>query len=373
MVRRLLARCVRALTGRTLVLLPAEAADDARVLSVAGTYRMSGDVVRLQIDEARTGQLQWEVLGYEGHTPQIVLASGAVTYHAPMSLTYDASNGQVAIGDITVVGMPLAPGARRVALRLTLRTTEGTWVRHTSHYRAGGEAAIDAAYFSGANYVAYEAQSVAERAEVLALLRAHHAGAKVLEIGAATGGLIATLRSAGFDATGVDISEWAVAESAKRLGPGHVLHMQAEGDALPEAVRGRAPFDTLVLWATFEHFRDPFATLARFTPMLAPGARLFIRTTNADSLTHRIFGNDWEGFHDWTHHGVTQVSARSMREQLPAVGWDIVHLSTDHLWDSCLEPTHDTLRQWHAADHRFRTLLAERELGDFLTVVAQRR
>ena len=93
-------------------------------------------------------------------------------------------------------------------------------------------------------------------------------------------------------------------------------------------------------------------------------------TTNADSLTRMVFGTQWEGYFDATHRGIDQVSARRLREELPRAGWRIERLTTYRIWDSDADPTHATLREWWAADARFRRLLTEHELGDLIVCVA---
>ena len=57
---------------------------------------------------------------------------------------------------------------------------------------------------------------------------------------------------------------------------------------------------------------------------------------------------------------------------LADLGWTTRELRTWHVWDSSIDPTHAAFRDWHDADARFRTLLAERELGDFICCVAVR-
>ena len=107
--------------------------------------------------------------------------------------------------------------------------------------------------------------------------------------------------------------------------------------------------------------------------MTRPGSLLLINTTNADSLSHHILGEKWEGYYDWSHYGVDQVSVRSMRSELDRLGWRILQLTTDTLWASDADPFAATLRDWFSADARFRRLLSDRELGDFITCVAVKR
>ena len=124
--------------------------------------------------------------------------------------------------------------------------------------------------------------------------------------------------------------------------------------------------------SVFEHFSAPFDVLTRLGRHVRPGGHLIVTTTNADSLTHRLFDGNWEGFFDWTHHGIEAVTPATLRARIPPLGWRVEHLHTWHVWDSNADPTHATFREWHDADARFRQLLAERELGDFLACVARR-
>src|SRR3990170_4760573 len=66
-----------------------------------------------------------------------------------------------------------------------------------------------------------------------------------------------------------------------------------------------------------EDFADPFRASERLTAAVAPGAVLVLTSTNADSLSHWLFGPEWEGYFDWTHLGVDQVGVRSLRAELP--------------------------------------------------------
>ena len=122
--------------------------------------------------------------------------------------------------------------------------------------------------------------------------------------------------------------------------------------------------------SVLEHFADPFAVLDRLSQLIPRGGRLFLTTTNSDGIGHRLFGPDWEGYFDWTHHGVDRVSARTLRDALQRLGWNIELLETNVVWDGSADPTHATLREWYASDARFRRLLAERDAGDLITCVA---
>jgi len=96
--------------------------------------------------------------------------------------------------------------------------------------------------------------------------------ARVLEIGAAHGGLVAMARWAGFDATGLEvspyISDWACAHFGvpMMIGP------------LEEQILPPESFDAIILLDVLEHLPDPKTTLARCRELLAPEGILVIQT-----------------------------------------------------------------------------------------------
>ena len=370
-LKKPLLAAVSGLTRRTAVLLAAQADERDPILAVRAPYRVDGPTLAIEFDHPATGRLSAR---FESRGTASAWESHAIAYNGPAAMRLDLATGSVTFDGIEIgsVSDGQSIACRRFAWTFTLETATGTLQRRTGHYVARNRAPVDAAYYQGEDYVDYEAESEAVHAEVVALARAHNVRGRALEIGCATGGTVAALIDAGIDAHGIDSSSWAVEQARRRLGDRRVWHCDVEAGPLPEAVAARAPFDLLVLASVFEHFHRPFEVLERLTRLTAPGSTLLMITSNADSLTHRIFGRDWEGYFDWTHHGVDAVTASTLREGLPRAGWQIRQLTTWQVWDGSDDPTHATLREWMAADARFRRLLAERDLGDFITCVAVR-
>jgi SAM-dependent methyltransferase len=218
--------------------------------------------------------------------------------------------------------------------------------------------------------VDHEAQSASDYPVIIDLLKRHHARPPILEVGCATGGLLAVLDVAGLPSFGLDVSEWAVARAGERLGPSRAWVCDVEREPFPTEALARGPFGALVLSAVFEHFCDPFVVLEKLGSLTGSGAVLVITTSNADSFTHALFGSQWEGYFDWTHLGVDRVRVESLRQELPKLGWRILNLTTHMVWDGNADPAHATLREWWAADARFRRLLVEMDIGDMITCVA---
>ncbi len=374
LAKRALLASVGAFTGRHAVLLPSEARAEDAILDVRAPYRVEGRALELELLDPGPGRLTGLLLGYEGHFPiQALWAGPEHEYAGPCRLVFDLASGAVMLAGSEWGRVPLPLPGRRFCWQLDLVGTDGgRRSRLTGHYRPGGGGAVTAAYFSGANYVDHEAESAGDHAQIVELLRRHGARGPVLDVGCATGGLLAALDAAGLPSIGMDVSGWAVSRARERLGPGRAWVCDVEGDPLPAEVKAQSPFGAIVLAAVIEHFRDPFSVLTTLTAVAAPGAVLVITTTNAEGLSHMLFGPQWEGYFDWTHRSVDLLSVRSLREELPRLGWRVSELSTHHLWDAAADPTRATLREWWAVDARFRRLLVERELGDFITCVAVR-
>jgi 2-polyprenyl-3-methyl-5-hydroxy-6-metoxy-1,4-benzoquinol methylase len=369
-LKRGLLGAVSRVTGRTAVLLASEAGTPL-ILSVVAPYRVEGDTLQMRLLHPAPGEMRVFFRG-------ISATDGAPCefgYPGPGELMLALGDGAVSF-DGRCVGS-VSDGrritARRFSAHLELVDRGGSVCRRsTCHYLPRNGQAVDSTYFSGEDYVDYEAQSEAVHRDVVELARRHSMDGPVLEIGCATGGTLAALRAAGLDVWGLDMSEWAVEQARARLGD-VVWQGDVERGPLPAALTSRAPFKGFVLASVLEHFAQPASVLANLDALAAPSATLIVITTNADSLTHRLLGADWEGYFDWTHKGVDAVTATSLRGWLLDLGWTVRELRTWHLWDSSSDPTHATLRDWHGADARFRALLAERDLGDFITCVAVRR
>jgi 2-polyprenyl-3-methyl-5-hydroxy-6-metoxy-1,4-benzoquinol methylase len=370
-LKRALIAAIGATTNRHAVLLAREASGADAIAAVNAPYRVEGDTLEIGIQEPAPARLRATYVDRGADR----WSSGELAYDGPSTLGLAIATGEVTLngrvlGSVSG-GQPVT--ARRFDWRLELHADGGgVRTRQTSHYVARHGRAGEASYYDGEDYVDYEAESQAVHESIVALARQHEARGPVLEIGCATGGTLAALAAAGLDGIGLDLSEWAVGRAVERLGPGRAFACDVERDPIPGAISAAAPFGLLVMASVFEHFHHPFDIAASLGQLVRPGGLMVIITSNADSLSHRVYGRDWEGYFDWTHHGVDQVRPATLRDRLPAAGWRVRDLHTWHFWDGSSDPTHATLRDLFVADARFRRLLVERDLGDFITCVAER-
>ena len=120
---------------------------------------------------------------------------------------------------------------------------------------------------------------------VLGKLPAPAPGATLLDLGAATGFLMDEARARGYEAFGVELSEFGAGEIAARFGADHVFC----GELPRAAFAGLAPgqVSAITMCDYLEHVRDPRDTLRLARRWLAPGGALAITTPDAGSPSRR--------------------------------------------------------------------------------------
>jgi len=151
----------------------------------------------------------------------------------------------------------------------------------------------------------------------LAALRGARLG-RVLEVGPGSGSLMARLRAAGADVTGLDVSP-AVAEA---IGRRHGLPVVTEPLA-QYALRHRGEFDCVVLRHVLEHFADPRPALGAVESLLAPRGMAYVVVPNAASW-HRRFPR-WAGYQPYHFQ---YFSPRSLARLAHDAGLEVAGLRT---------------------------------------------
>lgn len=139
-------------------------------------------------------------------------------------------------------------------------------------------------------------------------------GRSLLDVGAYIGVFVEVAQTAGWQALGVEPSDWAVAE-ARRRG----LPVIAGTQDSPE-LKGRT-FDVLTMWDVIEHVDDPAAELEKAYQLLKPGGVIAVHTMNIDSLTARLMGERWPWLMDMHIHYFSKDTLCHMMEKS---GFDIV-------------------------------------------------
>jgi 2-polyprenyl-3-methyl-5-hydroxy-6-metoxy-1,4-benzoquinol methylase len=96
--------------------------------------------------------------------------------------------------------------------------------------------------------------------------------ARTLELGCAHGGLVALMRWAGFDATGLEVSPWLVEYAKSTFGIPMLTGMIEKQDLEPGSLDLILHFDVL------EHLPDPRGTMERCMELLTPDGSIILQT-----------------------------------------------------------------------------------------------
>lgn len=165
---------------------------------------------------------------------------------------------------------------------------------------------------------------LAERAGRELTFRAHLAhmerltgpanGRSLLDVGAYIGVFVEVAAAAGWNAEGVEPSDWAAAAARRRGLP------VITGTQHAPQLDGRH-FDVITMWDVIEHVSDPKGELGKARELLTPGGWLVVHTMDIDSWLARIMGRRWPWLMDMHLH---YFSRRTLAEMLRRAGFDVV-------------------------------------------------
>jgi len=110
---------------------------------------------------------------------------------------------------------------------------------------------------------------------------------RVLDVGCATGALLAALRDKGWDPQGVEISAAQASYGATHHG------LPIFAGTLESAAFPAASFDLVHASHLIEHLNDPASFIDEAARVLEPGGILALTTPNADGFQARLLGPAW--------------------------------------------------------------------------------
>ena len=139
-------------------------------------------------------------------------------------------------------------------------------------------------------------------------------GRKLLDVGAYIGVFVEIAQRAGWDASGVEPSSWAVEIAKSR----HVPVIYGTLDS-PQ-VQGQQ-FDAITMWDVIEHVDDPRAELRKAFDLLKPGGWIAVHTMDIDSLTAKLMGRRWPWL--MSMH-IQYFSQTTLAQMITDVGYDVV-------------------------------------------------
>jgi 2-polyprenyl-3-methyl-5-hydroxy-6-metoxy-1,4-benzoquinol methylase len=148
----------------------------------------------------------------------------------------------------------------------------------------------------------------------------HVPGRRLLEIGANMGLFLAVAAEAGWEASGIEPSSWAVEHGRERFG---VDLRRGAAETLDEDPRS---VDVLVMLDVLEHLADPADALRRLRAPIADRGLLALATVNVESLHGRLRGGDWPWFiRSHLHYFRPTTLTRMLADAgFEAVEWSVV-------------------------------------------------
>ena len=139
---------------------------------------------------------------------------------------------------------------------------------------------------------------------------------KLVDVGAYTGVFVEIAAQHGWDAYGVEPSQWAVAQARDRG-----LHMIEGTLASPELTD--ASFDVVTMWDVIEHVADPFGELTQADRLLKPGGLLVVHTMDIDSGFARLMGGRWPWLMEMH---IYYFSRRTLKYMLEKAGFTVIRI-----------------------------------------------
>ncbi|MGH7592603.1 MAG: class I SAM-dependent methyltransferase [Gemmatimonadales bacterium] len=139
---------------------------------------------------------------------------------------------------------------------------------------------------------------------------------RLIDVGAAVGTFVERARLAGWDAEGLEPSEWAARYARESLGQPVRTVMLEDAGIEPGSV------DAVTLWEVIEHLPDPSSTLRTIRRILRPDGVLALSTPDAGSLVARVLARRWPGWHKIPEH-LFYFDRRTLRRMLADAGFQV--------------------------------------------------
>jgi 2-polyprenyl-3-methyl-5-hydroxy-6-metoxy-1,4-benzoquinol methylase len=140
----------------------------------------------------------------------------------------------------------------------------------------------------------------------------------VLDVGCATGTLLAFLRDRGWRVTGVEISAcWEYARNERKL---DVRNLPLEENKFPDE-----SFDVILASHLIEHLNDPRSFLVEIFRILKNDGYIFISTPNISGFQARLFGGFWRSA---IFDHLYLFSVRTLKTMLKMAGFKVEKVST---------------------------------------------
>lgn len=167
-------------------------------------------------------------------------------------------------------------------------------------------------------------------AEVFSEAAPLHRRPRMLDVGCATGALLATFSEAGWDCVGVEPCAPAAEYGRERFG------LDIRSSTLEAASLTEASFDVIHASHLIEHLNDPVAFLKEVVRLVAEDGYVIITTPNIGGFQARVLGAAWRSA---IYDHLYLYSWRTLPAMLSACGLRVLRSITWGGWAAGLRPS----------------------------------
>lgn len=143
---------------------------------------------------------------------------------------------------------------------------------------------------------------------------------RLLDVGCACGYFVEIAQKNGWEAEGLDISEYATAYGRDTLG----LKLQTTSLKVYESYCQKNYFDLITFWGVFDQLIDPKETLKAAYNLLKDNGLIVIRIPNADNLWVKLAGKQWHFFSPPAH--IYYFTFKTIQTLLEEIGFKVCHI-----------------------------------------------
>lgn len=151
-------------------------------------------------------------------------------------------------------------------------------------------------------------------------------GRRLLDVGCAAGFFVDEARRAGWEAEGLEVSEYAAEFGRDELG------LEVHRADLLSADLPPASYDVVTAFNTLEHIPEPRRAAARLQRLIRPGGYLALETWDADSPVARVLGPRWHQYDPV--HVPSYFNRSSLHRLFEPAQWMLVDYRATAKWVS---------------------------------------
>jgi SAM-dependent methyltransferase len=167
-----------------------------------------------------------------------------------------------------------------------------------------------------------------------------------LDVGCASGFLLAAARDKGWEVSGIEVSSWAAQFAVEQL---QLRVFCGSVEQFAGTWTDQPPFDVITAMSVLEHLPHPSVMVEAARSLLRPGGLLVLRVPNIASVDRLWHGRSWRGWQ--VPHHLYHFTPRSITQLLGRHGFVVQRIRRDW-WNPLVHIREARLGDGLRADHR---------------------